>query len=61
MKLRYIIPLYLHPSAPLGFLQLTILVDENLAHKPIGKSVFISYVLEIYSFTLVLDYTFRAA
>lgn len=61
MKLRYRIPHYLHPSAPLEFLQLILLVGQTLAYKLIGKSSCISYALESTILHSSLTITFGAA
>lgn len=50
-KLRYV-----NLSAALGFLQLTLVVGQDLAHKLSWESPRITYVLQSHSFTLPLDY-----
>lgn len=56
MKSSYIIPHYAHPSAPLGFLQMALVVGQDLVHKLSRESPYISYVFQTHSFMLPLDY-----
>ena len=56
MKSSYIIPRYVHPSAPLGFLQLTLVVGQDLARKLSREGPYISYVFQTHNFMLPLDY-----